>query len=91
MGGEQAAGVLTDIRRQALRKRGQEPDEAKLDAIRDEVLADYEEQASPYYATARLWDDGVIDPRQTRHVLGLALETTLNAPIAETHYGVLRI
>jgi acetyl-CoA carboxylase carboxyltransferase component len=91
MGGEQAAGVLTDIRRQALRKRGQEPDEAKLAAIRDEVLADYEEQASPYYATARLWDDGVIDPRQTRHVLGLALETTLNAPIAETQYGVLRI
>jgi acetyl-CoA carboxylase carboxyltransferase component len=91
MGGEQAAGVLTEIRRQALRKRGEEPDEAKLAAIRREVEGQYEEEASAYYATARLWDDGIIDPRQTRQVLGLALETTLNAPIEDTQYGVLRI
>ena len=56
-----------------------------------EVEARYDEEASPYFATARLWDDGIIDPRKTRQVLGLALETTLNAPIPATDYGVLRI
>jgi acetyl-CoA carboxylase carboxyltransferase component len=91
MGGEQAAGVLTEIRRQSSAARGVELDEAGLAAIREEVEARYAEEASPYYATARLWDDGIIDPRQTRQVVGLALATTLNAPIAETDYGVLRI
>jgi acetyl-CoA carboxylase carboxyltransferase component len=91
MGGEQAAGVLTQIRRQAVEGRGETLDEAELEAIRTEVAARYEEEASPYYATARLWDDGVIDPRQTRQVVGLALATTLNAPIEATAYGVLRI
>jgi acetyl-CoA carboxylase carboxyltransferase component len=91
MGGEQAAGVLTDIRRQSLAARGDAPDEARLAAIRQELEARYEEEASPYFATARLWDDGIIDPRQTRQVVGLALATTLNAPIPETDYGVLRI
>ena len=91
MGGEQAAGVLTSIRRQALLKRGHEPDEDELAAIRAEVESRYEEEASPYHATARLWDDGIIDPRRTREVLGLALATTLNAPIPETTFGVLRM
>jgi acetyl-CoA carboxylase carboxyltransferase component len=91
MGGEQAAGVLTQIRRQAVEARGETLDEAELEAIRAEVAARYEEEASPYYATARLWDDGIIDPRQTRQVVGLALATTLNAPIEATAYGVLRI
>jgi acetyl-CoA carboxylase carboxyltransferase component len=91
MGGEQAAGVLTDIRRDAARKQGIDLDESKLVAIKNEVQQRYEEEASPYYATARLWDDGIIDPRQTRQVVGLALATTLNAPIPPTDYGVLRI
>jgi acetyl-CoA carboxylase carboxyltransferase component len=91
MGGEQAAGVLTEIRRQSVIKRGEEPDEERLTSIRRDVEARYEEEASPYYATARLWDDGIIDPRQTRQVVGLALATTLNAPIPATEYGVLRI
>jgi acetyl-CoA carboxylase carboxyltransferase component len=91
MGGEQAAGVLTDIQRASLRNRGVEIDEAQQSTMRSEILARYEEEASPYYATARLWDDGVIDPRQTRQVVGLALEATLNAPIEQTDYGVLRI
>ncbi|MFL5761451.1 MAG: carboxyl transferase domain-containing protein [Thermomicrobiales bacterium] len=91
MGGEQAAGVLTDIRRDAARKSGIELDEGKLAAIQAEVQARYEEEASPYFATARLWDDGIIDPRQTRQVVGLGLATTLNAPIPATDYGVLRI
>jgi 3-methylcrotonyl-CoA carboxylase beta subunit len=91
MGGEQAAGVLTDIRRQSAAARGVDLDEAGLSAIREEVEARYAEEASPYFATARLWDDGIIDPRQTRQVVGLALATTLNAPIPGTEYGVLRI
>jgi acetyl-CoA carboxylase carboxyltransferase component len=91
MGGEQASGVLTDIRRQGARTRGGELDEAALAQLQAEIRAGYEEEASPYYATARLWDDGVIDPRDTRRVLGLALETTLNAPIPPTDFGVLRI
>jgi 3-methylcrotonyl-CoA carboxylase beta subunit len=91
MGGEQAAGVLTDIRRDSARKQGVELDEAKLEAIKHEVEQRYEEEASPYFATARLWDDGIIDPRQTRQVVGLALATSLNAPIPATDYGVLRI
>jgi acetyl-CoA carboxylase carboxyltransferase component len=91
MGGEQAAGVLTDIRRQALTARGEAPDEARLAEIRAELEAKYEEEASPYFSTARLWDDGIIDPRQTRQVVGLALGATLNAPIPPTDYGVLRI
>jgi acetyl-CoA carboxylase carboxyltransferase component len=91
MGGEQAAGVLTEIRRHSRQSRGEEVDDARLAQIRRDVEARYEEEASPYYATARLWDDGMIDPRKTRQVLGLALETTLNAPIPPTDYGVLRI
>ena len=91
MGGEQAAGVLTEIRRQGAKADGRDLDEDDLAAIRRDVEAQYEEQASPYYATARLWDDGIIDPRKTREVLGLALTTTLNAPIPQTDYGVLRI
>jgi acetyl-CoA carboxylase carboxyltransferase component len=91
MGGEQAAGVLTEIRRQSMTARGDAPDESRLAAIRAELEAQYDEEASPYFATARLWDDGIIDPRQTRQVVGLALAITLNAPIPPTDYGVLRI
>ena len=91
MGGDQAAGVLVTIREQAAKNRGEIPDDEALAAMRAEVAARYEEETSPYFATARLWDDGVIDPRQTRQVLGLALATTLNAPIPATEYGVLRI
>ena len=91
MGGEQAAGVLADVRRQSAAARGEPLDEKALATHRAEIAGRYEEEASPYYATARLWDDGLIDPRQTRQVLGLALETTLNAPIPPTDYGVLRM
>jgi len=91
MGGEQAAGVLVTVREQAAERRGAAIDQDELDALRTEVQARYDAETSPYFATARLWDDGVIDPRQTRQVLGLALQTTLNAPIPPTDYGVLRI
>lgn len=91
MGGEQAAGVLTQIRQRSAEHREATLDRADIEEIRREVEASYEEESSPYYATARLWDDGMIDPRQTRQVVGLALATTLNAPIPATDYGVLRI
>jgi 3-methylcrotonyl-CoA carboxylase beta subunit len=91
MGGEQAAGVLTDIRLQSAAAKGEPIDETALMAHRTEIEARYAEEASPYFATARLWDDGIIDPRQTRQVIGLALETTLNAPIPSTDYGVFRM
>jgi acetyl-CoA carboxylase carboxyltransferase component len=91
MGGEQAAGVLVTIREQAAKRRGETLDEAALEQLRSDVQDRYEAETSPYYATARLWDDGIIDPRHTRQVLGLALQTALNAPIEATDYGVLRI
>jgi 3-methylcrotonyl-CoA carboxylase beta subunit len=91
MGGEQAASVLATIRRDGLEARGEawapEAEEAFKAPIRDR----YEAEGNPYYATARLWDDGVIDPVQTRDVLGLALATTLNAPIPPTRFGVFRM
>jgi 3-methylcrotonyl-CoA carboxylase beta subunit len=91
MGGEQAASVLATVKRDGIEaKKGQwskEEEEAFKSPIRDQ----YERQGHPYYATARLWDDGVIDPADTRRVLGLALAATLNAPIEDTRYGVFRM
>ncbi len=91
MGGEQAAGVLASIRQRTMAARGSALDPGTEAGLFEEVRARYEEETSPYFSTARLWDDGVIDPRDTRTVLGLALETTLNAPIVESQFGVLRI
>jgi 3-methylcrotonyl-CoA carboxylase beta subunit len=91
MGGEQAASVLATIRRDAIEgKGGQWPAEEEA-AFKTPIRDRYEAEGSPYYATARLWDDGVIDPAQTRDVLGLALSATLNAPIPETRFGVFRM
>ena len=86
MGGEQAARVLTTIR-----SRGQDLTIDELTAMEQETLNRYERETAPYFGTARLWDDGVIDPRDTRTVLGLALETCLNTEIEETKVGVLRV
>jgi acetyl-CoA carboxylase carboxyltransferase component len=86
MGGEQAAQVLTSIR-----SRGQQLDRDAQAVLMDQIRDRYEQETSPYFSTARLWDDGVIDPRATRTILGLALETTLNAPIPESPIGVLRV
>ena len=85
MGGEQAATVLAQVRRN--RDSGPEEEEAFKAPIR----AQYERQGHPYYATARLWDDGIIDPAETRRVLGLALSAALNAPIPPTQFGVFRM
>jgi 3-methylcrotonyl-CoA carboxylase beta subunit len=91
MGGEQAASVLATVRREALETRGATFGAAEEEAFKAPIRAQYEEQGNPYYATARLWDDGVIDPAQTRRVLGLSLEVSCNAPIGPTRFGLFRM
>ena len=85
MGGQQAARVLSTVRGDVAE------DEAERDAFEAPILETYEREGSPYFATARLWDDGVIDPLDTRRVLSLGLEAALNAPIPETRFGVFRM
>jgi 3-methylcrotonyl-CoA carboxylase beta subunit len=91
MGGEQAASVLATVKAEQLKAKGQSITEKDLDAIKKPILSKYETEGSPYYSTARLWDDGVITPSQTRRVLGLALAACLEAPIPETRYPVVRM
>lgn len=92
MGGEQAAGVLCQVKQEQLTRRGQPRmslEEAA--AFRQPILEKYEHEGSPYYATARLWDDGVVCPPDTRHQLALALSMSLNAPIGSPRFGVFRM
>jgi 3-methylcrotonyl-CoA carboxylase beta subunit len=91
MGGEQAASVLATVRRDAMEQRGESWSAEDEAAFRAPVRERYELEGSPYYATARLWDDGIIDPVQTRDVVGLALSAALNAPIPPTRFGVFRM
>ena len=88
MGGEQAASVLATVKRDQQGDDWSAEDEA---AFKAPVREQYERQGHPYYATSRLWDDGVIDPAQTRDVLALALSASLNAPIPDTRFGVFRM
>ncbi len=91
MGGEQAASVLAQVRRDQLEKAGTEWSPQDEESFKDPIREQYEVQGHPYYATARLWDDGVIDPRDTRTVLGLALAACANAPLEDVGYGVFRM
>ncbi len=91
MGGEQAANTLVMIKQQQLAARGERLDPELAKVMHDEVVRTYEREGSPYYSTARLWDDGILDPLETRQALGLALEATLQAPIAKTVNGVFRM
>ncbi|MFM8754647.1 MAG: carboxyl transferase domain-containing protein [Phenylobacterium sp.] len=91
MGGEQAASVLATIRRDGLEARGEIWRLDAEEAFKAPVRERYEAEGDPYFATARLWDDGIIDPAQTRDVLGLSLSTALNAPIPQTRFGVFRM
>jgi len=91
MGGEQAASVLATVRRDGIEGRGQQWGADEEEAFRAPIRAQYERQGHPYYASARIWDDGVIDPADTRRVLALGLSAALNAPIAETKFGVFRM
>jgi 3-methylcrotonyl-CoA carboxylase beta subunit len=91
MGGEQAASVLATIRRDGLEARGETWSPEDEAAFKAPVRDRYETEGDPYFATARLWDDGVIDPAQTRDVLGLSISAALNAPVPETRFGVFRM
>jgi len=91
MGGEQAASVLVQVKRSQLEAAGKSLSAADEQAIRQPVLEKYEREGSPYYSSARLWDDGVIDPAETRNVLALALAASLNAPIPPPRFGVFRM
>ena len=91
MGGEQAASVLATVRRDGLEAKGGSWSLEEEEAFKAPIRRQYEEQGHPYYATARLWDDGIIDPADTRRVLALGLSASLNAPIPETRFGVFRM
>ncbi|WP_460402752.1 carboxyl transferase domain-containing protein [Actinophytocola sediminis] len=91
MGGEQAASVLATVRRDQFEARGEEWSTADEESFKDPIRAQYEDQGHPYYSTARLWDDGVIDPADTRRVLGLGLSVAANAPLEPVRYGVFRM
>jgi 3-methylcrotonyl-CoA carboxylase beta subunit len=91
MGGEQAANVLATVKADALQARGEAWPETEQEAFKAPLREKYEHQGHPYYASARLWDDGIIDPVDTRRVLGLGLSAALNAPVEETHFGVFRM
>jgi len=91
MGGEQAAGVLATVKQQQLAREGKSLADKEIDALKKPILDKYEAEGNPYYATARLWDDGVIDPADTRNVLALSLAAALNAPIEPARFGVFRM
>ncbi|MHA3104869.1 carboxyl transferase domain-containing protein [Acinetobacter sp. ANC 3791] len=91
MGGEQAASVLSTLKRDQIEQRGETWSAEQEDQFKQPFRDQFEKQGHPYYASARLWDDGVIDPIQTRHVLGLSLAAALNAPIQPTKFGVFRM
>jgi 3-methylcrotonyl-CoA carboxylase beta subunit len=91
MGGEQAANVLAQVKREALEKSGKEWGKKEEDAYKAPIVEQYARQSSATYATARLWDDGIIDPKETRQMLALGLTTSLNAPIEPTRFGVFRM
>ena len=91
MGGEQAANVLRQVKVAQLEAKGQTMSPEEQAKFMQPILDKYEREGSPYHSTARLWDDGIIDPRRTRDVLGLALAVTSNAPIPDTTFGVFRM
>ncbi len=91
MGGEQAASVLATVKRDGIEAKGEQWSKDEEVAFKKPLLDQYEHQGHPYYASARLWDDGVIDPAQTRRVLGLSLAAALNAPIQPTKFGLFRM
>jgi len=91
MGGEQAASVLATVKRDGMERRGEDWPVDEEEAFKTPIRELYEQEGSPYFSTARLWDDGIIDPADTRRVLGLALAATLNAPFKERGFGVFRM
>ena len=91
MGGEQAASVMATLKREAVEAKGAQWSAVEENEFKAPIREQYEREGHPYYATARLWDDGVIQPSDTRRVLALGLSAALNAPIADTRFGVFRM
>jgi 3-methylcrotonyl-CoA carboxylase beta subunit len=91
MGGEQAAGVLTTVKRDQRAREGTPLSSEEEQTIRQPILEQYEREGSPYYSSARLWDDGILDPAETRQALALGLSAAFNAPIREPRFGVFRM
>ncbi|MEM8800317.1 MAG: carboxyl transferase domain-containing protein, partial [Pseudomonadota bacterium] len=91
MGGEQAASVLATVKRDGIEARGERWSTDEEDAFKAPIRQQYEDQGHPYYASARLWDDGVIDPKDSRRVIGLSLSAAYNAPIGTTPFGIFRM
>jgi 3-methylcrotonyl-CoA carboxylase beta subunit/propionyl-CoA carboxylase len=91
MGAQQAASVLTTVKRDQLAREGKSLAADEEDAIRQPILDKYEYEGSPYYSTARLWDDGILDPIETRQALALALSAAYNAPIGQPRFGIFRM
>ena len=91
MGGEQAAGVLTSLKIRQLQKEGKEVTKEMEEEMKRPIIEMYDREGHPYFSSARLWDDGVIDPADTRRVLAMSLSAALNAPVTETHFGVFRM
>jgi acetyl-CoA carboxylase carboxyltransferase component len=91
MGGEQAADVLATVKRDQFAREGRELSPDETAAIRMPILEKYDREGSPYYSTARLWDDGILDPMQTRGALALAVAASYNAPIPPARFGVFRM
>jgi 3-methylcrotonyl-CoA carboxylase beta subunit len=91
MGGEQAANVLATVRRDGIEAAGGKWSREDEEAFKAPIREQYESQGHPYYGTARLWDDGIVEPSQTRRVLGLSLSAALNAAIPPTRFGVFRM
>ena len=91
MGGEQAAHVLAQVKNDKMERHGEKWDKKEQEAFMNQIRNAYEAQANPYYASARLWDDGVIDPLDTRRILGLSISASLNAPIGDTEFGIFRM
>jgi acetyl-CoA carboxylase carboxyltransferase component len=91
MGGEQAANVLLTVREEAKKREGEEMTDEEREEFKRPILEKYEEEGNPYHSTARLWDDGVIDPVDTRMVIALGLSASANAPAEDTRYGIFRM
>jgi acetyl-CoA carboxylase carboxyltransferase component len=91
MGGEQAATVLTTVKIDQYKSRGKEPPEGEIEELRERILAKYEKEGSAYYSTSRLWDDGIIDPVDTRKILAMGIAMSLNNKYPDQKYGVFRM
>lgn len=91
MGGEQAANVLATVQKEQAEREGKKFTVEQEKAIKDPIIEKFEREGNPYFSSARLWDDGVIDPADTRRILGLSLSASLNAPINDTNFGIFRM